>query len=70
MEFSVKFKSGWSIVYIQGGTSYILVFLSQKIIFVLANGADTDKMPYYEAFHLGLHCLLKYLCRLFCSSKV
>ena len=27
----------------------------------LANSADLDKMPPYAAFHLGLHCLQKYL---------
>ena len=29
--------------------------------FVIANSADPDEMPHYAAFHLGLHCLLKYL---------
>ena len=27
----------------------------------LANSADPDEMPPYVAFHLGLHCLPKYL---------
>ena len=26
-----------------------------------ANSADPDKMVHYVPFHLGLHCLLKYL---------
>ena len=34
---------------------------SLKIVFVLANSADPDKMPQYVAFHLDLLCLLKYL---------
>ena len=32
------------------------VFLSQKIVFILANSADPAL-----AFHLGLHCKPKYL---------
>ena len=34
------------------------VFLSSKIILILANSADPDEMPPYVAFHLGLHCLI------------
>ena len=30
-------------------------------LFILANSADPDEMPPYAAFHLGLHCLPKYL---------
>ena len=37
------------------------MFLSFKIFFILANSADSDEMPPYAAFHLGLHCLPKYL---------
>ena len=37
------------------------MFLSLKIDFALANSADLDKMLPYAAFHLGLHCLPKYL---------
>ena len=57
-------KSGWSIVYIKGSQVTFQnnnVFLSLKISFVLANNADPDEMPHYAAFHLGLHCLPKYL---------
>ena len=39
-----------------------IVFLSMKIVFVLTNSADPDGMRHYAAFHLGLHCLPKYLC--------
>ena len=28
-----------------------------KIVFVLANTVDPDEMPFYVAFHHGLHCL-------------
>ena len=37
------------------------VFMSLKNVFILANSADPDKMPHDVAFHLGLHCLTKYL---------
>ena len=46
-----------------------IVFLSFKIDFVLANRADPNKMLHYAAFHLGLHCLPKYLFRGFLSSR-
>ena len=42
---------------------YCIVFLSLKIDLILANSVDPDEMPHYAAFHLGLHCLLKYLFR-------
>ena len=35
---------------------------SLNIVFILANIADPEEMPPYAAFHLGLHCLPKYLC--------
>ena len=35
-------------------------FQSLKIILMRANSADPDEMQRYAAFHLGLHCLLKY----------
>ena len=53
---------GWSIVYIKESQviiSKLIVFLTLKIIFVLANSADSDEMPHYAAFHLGFHCLPK-----------
>ena len=38
------------------------MLLSLKIsFFILANCAASDEMPPYAAFHLGLHCLPKYL---------
>ena len=27
----------------------------------LANNEDPDEMPHFAAFHLGLHCLLRYV---------
>ena len=65
MEFSIKLhtiKSGWSIVYSYSFQT-IFVFQSLKIDFVLASSADHDEMLHYAAFHLGLHCLPKYLFR-------
>ena len=36
-----------------------IVFLTLKIIFVLANSVEPDKMLHYVTLHLGLHYLLK-----------
>ena len=36
-------------------------FLSLWIILVFTNSVDPDKMSHYTAFHLGLHCLQKYV---------
>ena len=73
MGFPIEFdtvKSGWFIVYIEGSQVIISpknIFLSQKINFALANSVDPDEMLHYAAFHLGLHSLLKYTFRGFCS---
>ena len=45
-----------------------IVFFSLKIDFVQANSANPDEMPHHAAFHLGLHCLLKYPFRGFQSE--
>ena len=37
------------------------VFLSLKIVLILANSANSDEMQHFAAFHLGLHCWPKYL---------
>ena len=36
------------------------VFLSYKVVLILANGADTGEIQHYVAFYLGLHCLPNY----------
>ena len=36
------------------------LFLSLKIVFVIANSENPDEMLHKAAFHLGLHCLSKY----------
>ena len=67
MESSIKFdkvKSAWSIVYtersqvITSKNNIYNISLSEDGVCV-ANSADTDEMPHYAAFHLGLHCLPK-----------
>ena len=53
-----------SILYFMGSQVKILnlnMFLSRNTIFILANSADQAEMPHHAAFHLGLHCLPKYL---------
>ena len=37
---------------------------------ILANSEDPDEMPQYAAFHLGLHCLSKYLFSSFQNDSV
>ena len=37
------------------------VFLSLKMVLILAGSADPDEMQHFAAFHLGLHCLPKYM---------
>ena len=38
-----------------------IVFFCLKIFFTFTNSVDPDEMQHYAAFHLGLHCLQKYL---------
>ena len=38
-------------------------FLFLWIVFTIANSVDPDEMPHHVAFHLGIHCLSKYLLR-------
>ena len=45
------------------------VFLSLKIVLILANSADPDEMQNASAFHLGLHFLPKYGFRGFQYTK-
>ena len=64
MVSSFKFDTtnlGWSIVYIEGSWLYNfqaeIVFLSLKVICVVANSVDPDEILHYKALPLGLHCL-------------
>ena len=55
-----------SIVYNKGSQVTISIyffFLSLKIVFVLANSVDSDKMLHNVAFHLSLHSVAKYVFR-------
>ena len=45
------------------------VFLSLKVVLILANIADPDEMQHYAAFHLGLQSLQKYPFRGFPYTK-
>ena len=38
-----------------------IYFFPRRLFFISANSADPDEMPPYAAFHLGPHCLPKYL---------
>ena len=40
-----------------------VVFFCLKFFFTYTNSIDPDEMLHYAAFHLGLHCLQKYLFR-------
>ena len=39
----------------------VCVLFCQNIFFTFTNSVDPDEMQHYAAFHLGLHCLQKYL---------
>ena len=43
------------------GYNFLLKFLSLKIVIALANSVGPDEMLHNAAFHLGLHCLPKYV---------
>ena len=45
------------------------IFLSSKILLFLANSTPHDEMLHYATFHLGLHCLPKYLFAGFQNEK-
>ena len=68
MKFPIKcdtVMSERSIAYIEGSQVIISkkkkIFFSLKMNFVLANSEDLDEMQHDATFHLGLHCLPKYL---------
>ena len=54
LELSIVYSKG-SLVIIPNGN----VLLSLKIVFVLTNSVDPDKLTLNVALHLGLHCLPK-----------
>ena len=42
----------------------------QLVFFILGNSADHNEMSPYAAFHLGLHCLPKYLHKVRHNSRI
>ena len=77
MDFPIHIDTtsmGVPIVYFKGSQAkYYLnfdVFLSLKVFLILANRIDPDEMQHYAAFHLGLHCLPKYLFRVSSIQRV
>ena len=56
-------------MYLKGSQVEVL-FLSLKIVIIIANIVDPDEMQHHAAFHLGLHCLPKYPFRDFLNTKV
>ena len=74
MDFPIQIKAirmGLSIISLKGSQAFpnYHVFLSLRTVFHLTNSADTDKMPHYGTFYLGLHCLSKYMFRSFQYTK-
>ena len=62
--YIVKYNIIWNYnLCITGYNLKNIIFLSQKIDFVLANSWDPDEMLLIAAFHLGLHWLQKYAFR-------
>ena len=47
-----------------------IMFYSLKIVFALANSAGPDEVPHNAAFHLGLHCLPKYIFIGLCPQRM
>ena len=45
----------------QSNFLYNDVYMTLKIIFIIANSSDSDETRPYAAFHLSLHCFPKYL---------
>ena len=67
MDFPINIDTismGQPIVYFKGSqvdfSKLSCISLSEDFI-ILAKSADPDEMQYGAAFHLGLHCLPKYL---------
>ena len=71
LHLHVNQKSDYDMIYEESQViiSYKYCISVLKIVFVLANSADPDKMRLYVAFHLSLQCLPKNLFRGFWSLK-
>ena len=57
MELSTIYSSGHRSEF----PNYVCLFYIPEDCFILKNSADPDEMPQCVAFHLGLHCLPKYM---------
>ena len=69
MDFPIHIDAismGLTIVHFKGSQGEFLSFddfLSLQVVSILINSADPYEMQHCAAFHLGLHCLSKYLLR-------
>ena len=57
---SVWFDTVKLVIVLIKGSQFQLQLHVFEYHFVQANSVDTDEMPHYAIFHLGLHCLQKY----------
>ena len=72
MEFPIKIGMVHPKYMYQGSKviiSKIIISISLKSDFVLANSANPDEMSHYAVFYLELHCLPKYPYSDLLSSK-
>ena len=52
-----------------GNTLKNIIFFWSEDVFTFINCVDPDEMQHNAAFHLGLHCLQKYLFKGFPNTK-
>ena len=62
-------------MYISGGIRFYfkkkhIVFFCLKVFFTFINSVDPVEMQQFAIFHLGLHCLQRYLFRSFPNTQV
>ena len=71
VDFSIHIDTismGLPILYFMGSqiqVSKLWCICAFNVVLVLVNCADSDEMQHDAAFHLGLHCLQKYMFRRF-----
>ena len=62
--FPLVWCSKLGIVHCTSGSVFKkILYFCLNILLTYINSADLDEMQHYAAFHLGLHCLLKYVFR-------
>ena len=64
IELSILYFKG-----LLGKFSIKLCIICPEGCFILANSADPDEMAPFVAFHLGLHCLPKYMYTYMCIQN-